>query len=561
MSSYIKIILKKILVRLKEKGLVDTLEFLYFKSMQLIKSKSSKISISITHSDRNLEESRIFKDNILISIIVPLYNTPPKYLKEMIDSCTSQTYKHWELCLADGSTQPQSTVEDICTAYQKNDSRIIYKKLENNYGISENSNEAIKMATGEYISLLDHDDLLHPSALYEVANAIEQHHPDFIYTDEATFTNTLNNLFHIAHKPDFSLFSLRSSNYICHFTTIKSSLLDKLGGFNKTLDSAQDYDLFLRAIEITTKIYHIRKILYFWRAHTNSTAFNPGSKPAVINATITTLKNHLDRLGISGDISSILSTRVKINYTLNSKPKVSIIIPNISKNQSIDIINHIKANTLYDNYDIILISQDNIPTSDRVTILNYSSDNIAAQINYAVNHSDAEYILVMDKHITIDTPSYMSEMLSYAQLGNVGLVTLPIFQLNNKIFSMGIGLDFHIGLMYCYHNVKKNIIEYIPPHSITYTHNITSVSEKFFMISKALFNKIGELDKNISAHLVSLDLGLRLLQGNYNNILTPYASVTIDNYNINTSTDCTHFKTKWSKRLTEPDQYYSNKLF
>lgn len=243
------------------------------------------------------QKNEQFPMKIKFSIIVPLYNTPKDFLQEMIGSVLFQSYSNWELCLADGSDAEHGFVGETCKEIAKTDSRIKYKKLEGNYGISGNTNECMKMATGDYISLFDHDDILHPSALYETAKAINKKNAELIYTDEAIFESpNLHSVRHIALKADFSQDLLENCNYVCHFTSFKKSIYDGLM-FDSECDGAQDYDIILKLTERTKRISHIKKCLYYWRASTSSTAGSSDAKPYTWEAGKRALEKHFERIG------------------------------------------------------------------------------------------------------------------------------------------------------------------------------------------------------------------------------------------------------------------------
>jgi len=251
----------------------------------------------LTEQEYSKQKEAIFPVKTKFSIIVPLFNTPRPFLQEMIGSVLFQTYQNWELCLADGSDAEHSYVGEICMEIAGTDNRIKYKKLESNYGISGNTNECIKMATGDYISLLDHDDILHPSALYETERAICEKDAELIYTDEAIFESPdLYSIKHIAFKADFFQRLLEISNYICHFTSFKKSVYDGLM-FDPECDGAQDYDIVLKLVERTNKIFHIKKRLYYWRSSLSSTAGSSDAKPYTWKAGKLALEKHFRRIG------------------------------------------------------------------------------------------------------------------------------------------------------------------------------------------------------------------------------------------------------------------------
>lgn len=243
-----------------------------------------------------------FSRKIKFSVLVPLFNTPRDFLQEMIGSMFLQTYENWELCLADGSDNAHSYVGKICNKISKKDKRVKYKKLERNGGISENTNACLEMATGDYISLFDHDDLLHPTALFETMKAICEKNAELVYTDEAIFMSpNLHHILHLHFKVDFSQNLFETNNYICHFTSFKKSLLHGLK-FDSECDGAQDFDIILKVTENTKQVVHIRKCLYYWRASPASTALSSNAKTYTSDAGKRALEKHFSRIGESAQV-------------------------------------------------------------------------------------------------------------------------------------------------------------------------------------------------------------------------------------------------------------------
>ena len=251
---------------------------------------------------RKEEENTVFPRDIKISVLVPLYNTPEKFLREMIDSVRNQTYKNWELCLADGSDEKHADVGEVCRQYGEEDSRIRYQKIEKNLGISGNTNVCFSMATGDFIGLFDHDDVMHPSLLYECMKVICEKNADYVYTDEATFTSPdLNDLIVLHFKPDYSPDNLRANNYICHFSVFDEKLLEKTGLFRPAYDGSQDHDMILRLTEEAKNVQHIPKILYYWRSHPNSVAADINAKTYAIDAARRAVHDHMRDAGVLSD--------------------------------------------------------------------------------------------------------------------------------------------------------------------------------------------------------------------------------------------------------------------
>lgn len=245
--------------------------------------------------DSQVHLSKVSTEPVKFSILVPLYNTSEEFLKEMIGSVLGQTYSNWELCLADASDCEHDYVRLICEQIEKNDTRIKYKKIEKNLGISANTNECLKLASGDYFSLLDHDDILHPSALFETYKMIEAG-ADFIYSDEAIFESPkLYKIKDYHIKKDFSQSLLETNNYICHFTTFSKELLGDYV-FDPDCDGAQDYDIILKLTERAKSIKHIKKVIYYWRAHPQSTAYSTNAKSYTSLAGKKALEKHFFRI-------------------------------------------------------------------------------------------------------------------------------------------------------------------------------------------------------------------------------------------------------------------------
>ena len=278
----------------------------------------------------NEQKSNTFSKNIKFSILVPLYNTPETFLKEMIGSVLFQTYSNWELCLADGSDSEHSYVETVCQQICKEDSRIKYQKLAKNGGISANTNAALDMASGDYISLFDHDDLLHPSALFYTMEKICTENADFVYTDEAVFQSpNLHDVTFTNFKPDFAPDYLNGNNYITHFVSFSKDLKSLVGNFDSDCDGAQDYDMILRLTEKAKTIAHVTKCLYYWRSSPTSTASGASAKSYTSEAGKRALQKHFARIGVEAQVlDAELPNTYRIKYPINGEPLVSILIPN-----------------------------------------------------------------------------------------------------------------------------------------------------------------------------------------------------------------------------------------
>ncbi len=290
----------KIKNNISEYGLKYTSRKIYNK-LRLIRGEGWKIC---GYNPREMQSREIVNGDVKFSILVPLYNTPENFLREMIDSVVSQTYSNFQLCLADGSDDEHAYVGNICNEKCKGDERISYKKLQQNLGISENTNACIDMAEGDWFVLFDHDDLLHPMALEKLYGEIVANDSDMIYTDEAMFEGKLSNIISIHAKPGFSPDNLRANNYICHLCAFSRELQERTGKFISEYDGSQDHDYILRLTENATCISHIPMVLYYWRCHAESVAANIDAKRYALEAAYKAVGAHINRLGMEADIWS-----------------------------------------------------------------------------------------------------------------------------------------------------------------------------------------------------------------------------------------------------------------
>ena len=297
-----------------------------------------------------LERETVFDRPVRISILVPLYNTPDGFLREMLDSVLAQTYENWELCLADGSDAEHKYVGDICQEYMEKDraylaakehvtnvsentqSRLVYRKLAKNGGIAENTNACYEMATGEYVGLFDHDDILHPSALFAYVKAINEQGADYLYCDETTFkSGDINRMLTMHFKPDYAPDNLRANNYICHFSVFAKNLMEGTELFRTKFDGSQDHDMILRLTDRAQKIVHIPRLLYYWRSHEGSVASGIDAKPYAIQAAKGAVSEHLKAHGFENfkiESTRAFETIFRIRYQIIGNPKISIIIAN-----------------------------------------------------------------------------------------------------------------------------------------------------------------------------------------------------------------------------------------
>ena len=365
--------------------------------------------------DKQLEKQRKFQFsyNPVVSIVVPLYKTPESFLRAMIESVLSQTYKYVELCLADGSGIEDSLIEEIVDQYKQVDGRIKYIKLEDNQGISGNTNEALKLARGHFVGLLDHDDFLAPNAVFEVVKMINKEKADAIYTDEDKITKDGNKFFEPHFKPAFDLDLLRSNNYICHFFVVKKEIVDRIEGFRSEYDGSQDYDFIFRSVEQSKVIRHIPKILYHWRVHSNSVADNPASKMYAYDAGKRAIEAHLNRLHIEALVTHTVNLGYyRVKYMIPQTPLISIVIRDMNQPDNYTrAVKNIAAHTSYMNYEVIKEAQ--------------------------LFRARGEYILFFNAYLFPLKKDWLEELLSICARREVGIVGGKIYK-GNEIYKAGV---------------------------------------------------------------------------------------------------------------------------
>lgn len=574
---------------LRVNGLKATLRRIKNRRLSTVASNLGKLQeianrYYISEADRKKQEKQSFPRNIKFSVLVPLYNTSDKFLREMIESVQNQTYFNWELCLADGSDDEHTEVGSTVSEYVKKDARIKYKKLEKNLGISENTNACIEMATGDYIALFDHDDLLHPSALYEVMCAICEQDADYVYTDEITFSNEPSDGSNPHFKPDYSPDTLRSYNYICHFSVFSRELLDKVGYFNSEFDGSQDYDLILRLTEKAKKVVHIPKTLYYWRAHQNSVAQDIGAKPYTLDAAKRALSAHLERLGLKGEVTdSVMPTTYRIKYEIENNPLVSILIPNYNHIDELKVcLDSIREKSTYGNYEIIIIENnsdeetfkyyDSLKSDERIKVVVYHPEggfNYSAINNFGAKYAKGDYLLLLNNDIEILTPSWIEEMLMFCQRKDVGAVGAKLYYPDDTIQ--------HAGVIIGLGGVAGHSHKYFPrehcgyAYRLTIAQNMSCCTAACLLVKKSVFDEVGGFDEKFAVAFNDVDLCMKIRDKDYLIVFTPYAEMyhyeSKSRGNEDTpekiarfNGEIRRFKSKWSKQLLAGDPYYNVNL-
>ncbi len=456
-----------------------------------------------------------------ISLLVPLYKTPRKFFEELVQCLKDQTYSNWELCLADGTPEENKELKDII----KSDKRIKYKALEKNLGIAGNTNECIKLATGDFIALFDHDDLLPEFSLYEVVKAINEN-PDveFLYSDEDKITTLDKPRFDPYFKSDFAPDSLRANNYICHFSVFKKELLEKLGGEREEYDGAQDYDIILRMSEETKNIVHIPKMLYHWRVHENSTAkAGETAKPYAYEAGIKAIQDHLKRIGLKGTVEDgeTLGT-YHVKYEIKGNPKISIVIPNKDYLPTLKkCLKSIIKLTTYENYEIIIVENNSekketfdfykkIDGKDKIKVVYYPEKefNYSAIINFGVKNSEGEYIVQLNNDTELLTPNWLEEMLGFAQREDVGGVGVKLLYPDRSIQHAGIIIGMGGVAGHIYRGVKKGKHGFFAKDASI--QNLSAVTAACIMTPKSIYDEVGYMNEKYKVAFNDVDFCLKI---------------------------------------------------
>ena len=532
------------------------------------------------------ERAAVFPRMVKISILVPLWNNKREFQIEMLNSVMNQTYSNWELCLADGSDEAHSYIGEICQEYaEKSEGRIVYKHLAENGGIAGNTNACLQMATGEYIGLLDQDDILHPSVLYEYVKAINEQGADYLYCDETTFkSGDINKMLTMHFKPDFAPDNLRANNYICHFSVFSRDLLDGSELFRTKYDGSQDHDMILRLTDNAKRIVHVPRLMYYWRSHAGSVASGIDAKPYAIEAAKGAVAEHLRKHGYEHfkiESTRAFETIFRIRYQVLGTPKITIVIPN--KDHAADLkrcISSILEKSTYDNYEIIIVENNSTTEEiqsyysqlrghDKISVVTYKGDfNYSAVNNFGVSYASGDYILLLNNDTEVITVNWMEELLMYAQRQDVGAVGAKLYYGDRTIQHAGvvIGLGAHRTAGHTHYKQHRQNLGYMG--RLCYAQNVTAVTGACLMVKSSLYRELGGLDEGFAISLNDVDLCLRLREKGLLNVFTPFAELyhhesvsrglddqgeKAERYNRESE----KFREKWKEALEAGDPYYN----
>lgn len=522
-----------------------------------------------------------------ISIVVPLYKTPENYLREFVQSVQAQTYKNWELCFSDGSGK-DSPIEGVLNELTHKDPRIRVVYTREQLQISENTNEALKIAAGDFIAFSDHDDLLAPDALYECVKALnEDRSIELLYTDEDKVDMKGNKFFMPHFKPDFNIDLLRSINYICHLFVVKREILEQVGMLNPEFDGAQDYDFVLRCVEKSEHIHHIPKILYHWRAHKDSTAENMETKEYALEAGKKAIQAHLDRMNIPADVVQKTDRGLcyyRSKYRIFSQPMISIIIPNKDHVKDLEkCISSIETKATYKNVEYIIVENNSEKEETfayykelekknpkaKVVFWDGTGFNYPAINNFGVEKASGEYLLFLNNDTEIVNEDCLEELLGYCMREDVGAVGARLYYEDGSIQ--------HAGVIVGLGGVAGHAFTDFPHESpgyfgrIVMAQDYSAVTAACMMMRKSVYKEVGGFDPKWEVAFNDVDLCLKIRKAGYLIVYNPYAELMhyesksrgyedneekIERFN----TECENFIEKWDEFLSKGDPYYSPNL-
>ena len=531
----------------------------------------------------NIQRNTHFSYSPKISILVATFNTKEEYLKEMIDTVVNQSYSNWELCIADGSTN-DFVEKYVHEHYSSYGDKIKFQKLDQNYGISGNTNKAFEMATGDYITVYDHDDTLELDCFYEIVKALQEYRYDALYTDEDKFDDSTKMYNDPNLKPDFSEDLLRSHNYITHLFIVNKKIVDEVGYYNSEFDGSQDYDYIFRCVEKANAVYHIPRVLYHWRMHPESTAQNPESKLYCYDAGKRAIEAHYKRVGVEASVELMpkpLYGFYHTTYSTKDNPLVSILIPNYNhktilktcieslynvntyKNFEIVIVeNNSTEKEIFDYYEELKKSHNNIQVVTYKGEFNYSKIN-----NFGMKYTKGDYVLLLNNDTEVISPTALSEMVGCILRPEVGAVGAKLLYEDDTVQHAGVVIGFSGYAGHVNHGINKDDYGYMLRARVNC--NYSAVTAACMMVKKSVFNQVGGFDEQFVVACNDVDLCLKICKEKYLIVYNAFAlwhhyeskSRGYDDasqekmWRFNKEVE--KFQTKWKDVLVHGDPYYN----
>lgn len=474
----------------------------------------------------------------LVSVIVPTWNTPEEWLRRCIGGLREQAYPRWELCVADdASTDPR--VMEVLEEHARADSRIRVTRRASNGHIAAASNTALAMAQGDYVALLDHDDELRPHALLEMAEAIVRQ-PDLglVYSDEDKL-DVEGRRFDPYFKPDWNPDLLRSQNYVCHLTVIRTSLAREVGGFREGFEGSQDHDLILRCIErlAPAQIHHVPKVLYHWRAIEGSTALSRESKDYASSAGARAVAEHLERIGSGAQVEELSHGHFRVRWPVpKPQPKVSLIVPTRDRVELLrTCVESILDTSTYRNVEVVVVDNQSsdpatlaylkeLETRDRVHVLRYDAAfNYSAINNWAAARCDGEVIGLVNNDIEVITPDWLEEMVGHVVRPDVGAVGAMLYYPDDTIQHAGVVLGVYGVAGHIYAGMPRGYHGHGARAWVA--QELSAVTGACMLVRRSVFEEVGGLDERLQVAFNDIDFCLRLREHGYRNIWTPFAEL------------------------------------
>lgn len=484
----------------------------------------------------------------LISIVVPTYQTPIPFLKDMIDSVRKQSYEKWELCIADGSLNGDENdtkvirVREELNRYSMEDKRIKVVYLEENQGIAENTNQALALATGEYIGLFDHDDMLTPDALYEIVKAINDYDYDVLYTDEDKISEDSHNYKKPVFKPDYSPELLCANNYITHFFVAKKSIVDRLGGFRKEYDGSQDYDFIFRCVELAKKVGHVSKVLYHWRMHGGSVAGDPTSKMYAYDAGKKAIQSHYERVGIQANVKHMERLGLyHTEYKMIKRPLISVIVYGEDDEKKKRCSEWFKRKD-YSNLEILASAGINVE-----------------EINTLAEKARGSYLFFVSENLESVERDALQQMAGVLQIQNVGAVSGKVIGRKHTVEDAGVVFRTNGDL--CKANYGIGDCDYGDMFRAKVMSNYSILSLNCFMTHKNTFEELGRFNKRFSLSFAAADYCLKLRMHGKRCVMqasTVWESKDSMKTGIINDEERERFYKEWQEVLRMGDSYYNS---
>ncbi len=583
---------KKVLAYLKQNGFNRTVERVKEKLREKATGKRQQADYMVwrkryepTEEALELQRRNVFLNQPLISIVVPLYKTDEKYLRELVASIQKQTYRNWELCFSDGSGD-HSPLTGVLSELQSKEPRIHVVSELRPLGISENTNMALTIAEGEYIVFCDHDDLLPPYALYELVKKInEEPEADLFYSDEDKVSMDSKTFFEPHFKPDYNVDLLCSMNYFCHLVMVKRSLRETVGYLNSDFDGAQDYDFVLRCAEKASRICHIPMVLYHWRSHSGSTAENPESKRWAFEAGMRAVQAHFDRIGVKANVfMGEYPGLYRTEYILpEEKPLISIIIPSCDHIDDLDkCVTSLYERSTYRNFEIIVVENNsrqeetfayyekmkaehsNFHVAKWQSEFNYSKLN-----NFGVEYAMGDYLLLLNNDTELLAPDALEQLVGPLMREETGIVGARLYYPDDTIQHAGVIIGYGGIAGHAFIGAHRGENGYFS--RIICEQDLSAVTAACMMVKRSVYEEVGGFDPTLRVAFNDIDFCLKVRKAGYLVVYNPYAELyhyesksrgaedtpeKIARFND----EADEFLRRWPEILKDGDPYYNPNL-